>query len=175
MTKGYTKYDETEKEFYFFLGLLSTRFSIVEYNILKLLGGLISSDFVLTNTLLERNSLAQNIEYLKKINKIREFEVQAMSNLIQQITNIKRKRNLFIHGLWTQPIQKENDIIIKCNDPKLDYSERTEDGSLISKTWTSLTEYEFRLSYLKKLATNLSDIILAQENLIERLEDHEFE
>lgn len=65
--KRYSMYRDFNKEFYFYLGLISTNFAIVEFNIIKFLGKLIIDDFVLTNTILERNSLAQNIELLKKL------------------------------------------------------------------------------------------------------------
>lgn len=175
MTKRYSEYDEKHKEFYFYLGLISTRFAVVEFKILKMLGLLISDDFVLTNTLFERNSLAQNIEYLKKINKLKRIEEKATQNLIQQITNVKGKRNLFVHGLWGEPKMKENDLIISCADPKMDYSEEFENGKRISRMWKSVTSNEFRLSYLKKLSVNLSDIIFAQNHLIKKFEEFNIE
>jgi hypothetical protein len=93
--KKYTEFDDVDKELYFYLGLLSTKFAVLEYNVLKLLGRHISEDFVLTNNLFERNSLAQNIEFLKKINKRMGYEVDAISILIQKITNIK-KREIYL-------------------------------------------------------------------------------
>ena len=173
--KRYSEFDEKHKEFYFYLGLISTRFAVVEYNVLKILGLLISDDNVLTNTLFERNSLAQNISFLKKINKLKKVEEKATHNMIEQVTNIKGKRNLFVHGLWGEPIVKDNDLVISCADPKMDYSEEFENGKMMLRTWKSVTHNEFRLSYLKKLSTNLSDIILAQEHLIKRFEDYNFE
>ena len=173
--KKYAEFDDVDKELYFYLGLLSTKFAVLEYNVLKLLGRHISEDFVLTNNLFERNSLAQNIEFLKKINIRKGFEVDAISNLIQKITNIKKKRNLFIHGLWGKPRSEENDWIITCQEPKMDYSEQHENGKRIRQTWKSTTDYEFRLSYLKKLTQDINDIIFAQNYLIEKIELYDFD
>ena len=172
MTKRYSEYEEKHKEFYFYLGLISTRFAVVEYKVLKMLGLLISDDFVLTNTLFERNSLSQNIEFLKKINKLKRIEEVSIHNLIGKITNIKGKRNLFVHGLWGEPEIKENDLIISYADPKMDYTEEFDNGIRMSRTWSSVTKHEFRLSYLKKLSVSLSDIILAQNHLIKRIEEY---
>lgn len=66
MIVNYSKTEEPKKEFYFFLGLLSTKFAIMESNLLTILGLLIIDNFVLTSTVLEKNSLAQNIDLLKK-------------------------------------------------------------------------------------------------------------
>ena len=175
MAKRYSEYQENHREFYFYLGLISTRFAVVEFNVLKMLGLLVSDDFVLTNTLFERNSLSQNIEFLKKINKLKQVEEIAIRNLVGQITNIKGKRNLFVHGLWGEPEMKENDLIISCADPKMDYKEEFRDGTRIARSWKSVTDNEFRLSYLKKLSVNLSDIILAQNHLIVRIEEYNSE
>jgi hypothetical protein len=43
--------DESVKEFYFYLGLLSTKFAVLENNMLFLLGRLVADDLFLTNTL----------------------------------------------------------------------------------------------------------------------------
>jgi hypothetical protein len=52
----------------------------------------------------------------------------------------------------------------------MDYSEQLENGRLIGQTWKSTTDYEFRLSYLKKLTQDINDIIFAQNYLIEKIE-----
>lgn len=173
--KRYSDFEPDEREFYFYLGLLSTKFSILEYNILKILGGLISTDFILSNTLLERNSLAQNLELLKKIYKQRKFEEKGIQRLIEQASDVKKKRNLFIHGLWGKPVRKENDLIIFCGEPKMDYTQEVENGIQISQSWKSITEHEFRLSYLKRLTERVSDIILTQDYLIKKLEEFDLE
>ena len=175
MTKRYSNFTDSEKEFYFFLGLLSTKFAVMEYRLLQFLGGLIIDDFVLTNTIFEKNSLYQNIELIKEINKKRKFQKSAVDKLIEQISNIRGKRNLFIHGIWGEPISKENDLIINCDEPKLDYSEERLIGGLMSQSWRSVKSYEFRLSYIKKLVENLNDIIYTQEFLIEKLKEHVFD
>lgn len=175
MTKRYSEFDDEHKEFYFYLGLISTRFAVVEYNILKMLGLLVSDDNVLTNSLFERNSLAQNLGFLKNVNKLKQIEEKATHHLIEQVTNIKGKRNLFVHGLWGEPRIRDNDLVITCADPKMDYSEEFENGQRMSRIWKSVTHNEFRLSYLKKLSVSLSDIILAQESLIKRYEVHNIE
>jgi hypothetical protein len=66
MTVKYKNTPENKKEVYFYLGLLSTMFSKMEADLLKILGKLITSDFILASTLFERNTLAQNIEMIKK-------------------------------------------------------------------------------------------------------------
>lgn len=172
--KRYKDFNELEKEFYFHLGLISTRFAVVEYNVLRILGSLISDDFVLTNTLFERNTLHQNIEFLKKISSLKkDIENEAINNLVIKISNIRRTRNLFVHGLWGEPQEKENDLIIRCDEPKMDYSETRRDGEIVGRQWASVKTHIFRLSYLKKLAADLSDIILAQKHILKRIEEYD--
>ncbi len=102
MTKKYLNSKDTEKEFYFYLGLLATLFSKMESNLLDILGKLIVDDFVLTNTILEKNSLAQNIELLKSINRYRGFQEKYFESLISKMGSVRKNRNLFIHGVWSE-------------------------------------------------------------------------
>lgn len=95
----YNRVEEYKKEFYFNLGLLSTKFSKMEYKLIQILGLLIVDNFVITNTIFEKNSLAQNLELLKKLNKYRSYEEKYIQNLIANIGRIKKDRNLFIHGM----------------------------------------------------------------------------
>lgn len=158
--------EETTKEFYFYIGLLSTKFAIIESNILSLLGGLITNDFVLTNTILERNSLSQNIDFLKKINKYRRFEEHKIQIVIQKISAIRIQRNMFIHGLWGVPTDKDNDIVIICSEPKIVYEEQ-----MNHRKWSSTKNHVFHLSYIKKLIEQTDIIIYELEFLAKRLED----
>ncbi|OJW79520.1 MAG: hypothetical protein BGO69_12370 [Bacteroidetes bacterium 46-16] len=166
MTEKYAKASEETKEFYFYLGLLSTKFAIVEYKMLEFLGLLIADDFVLTNTILERNSLSQNIELLKKINKYRQFKEDKVSILIQQVSAIRVNRNLFIHGIWSSPSKHQNDLIITCSEPKILYEE-----SKMGRTWKSKRHHTFQLSYIKKQVQQLDDIIIGQNYLTEKLKE----
>lgn len=156
------------KEFYFYLGLLSTKFSILEYNTLLLLGRLITDDLFLTNTLLERNTLSQNIQMLKKINKFRRFEEKKMSILISKISEVRSIRNLFIHGVWGSPTSRENDTVITCSNPKIVYEE-----SNGGQTWTSARNHSFRLSYIVRLIEQVDVILLEQEYMFNKLDEEE--
>lgn len=167
MPTKYSTSSSVQKEFYFHLGLISTKFSIMEYNILKILGKLIIDEFVLTATLLEKNSLSQNIELLKKINRFRRYKEKSMLELIRNVSKVRQSRNLFIHGVWGEPHKSEKDVIINCSEPKLLYEEN-ESG----RTWTHRTHHKFLLSDLMKLAEDIDNIILIQTYLLENLEEN---
>lgn len=91
MTYRFKNTDENKKEVYFYLGLLSTLFAKMESKLLIIVGKHITSDFVLANTLFERNTLASNIEMLKNINDLKDFENETVKKLIQK--NIKYKKD----------------------------------------------------------------------------------
>lgn len=174
MTHKYKNTDERKKEVYFYLGLLSTLFAKMESKLLDILGKHITSDFVLANTLFERNTLYQNIEMLKSINNLKDFEAETVKKLIQKISNVRKTRNLFIHGVWDEPIEFDNDILIVCRESKLDYSEEKENGKIISRQWTSKRNTEFRLSYIRKLVENVEEILLIEDYLLRKLEDYDY-
>jgi hypothetical protein len=169
MTHKYSQVDDSHKEFYYYLGLISTKFAILESNLLNLLGKMIIDDFVLTNTLLERNSLSQNIELLKRINKYRQFEEDTIRKLIEKISSIRVNRNLFIHGIWGKPFMAENDLMIICAEPKLLYEENER-----VRSWASKKNHKFRLPYLKKQVDHIDEILMAQEYLLKKMEDFDY-
>ncbi len=78
MTQKYKNTDEHKKEVYFYLGLLSTLFAKMESKLLDILGKHLTSDFVLANTLFERNTLYQNIEMLKSVSDLKSFEEETV-------------------------------------------------------------------------------------------------
>jgi len=174
MTSKFKNTDEKEKEVYFYLGLLSTLFAKMESKLLIIVGKHITSDFVLANTLFERNTLASNIEMLRSINDLKDFENETVKQLIQKISNIKKIRNLFIHGVWSDPIERENDIFIICRESKLDYSEKKENGNRISRLWGSNKSTEFRLSYIRKQVDHVEEILLIEDYLIKKFEDYDY-
>lgn len=163
-------------EFYSQLGLLSTKFAVMEYYLFCILGELIAKDeIIITGTILENNSLAKNLELLAQINKIRNYENTAIKNLITKINGVKGIRNSFIHGLWEEPYEFENDLMITCVEPKIQYIESKEKGKVISRGWSNMKTREFRLTYIKKQIEIINDIITAQEFFIRKLENHDFD
>lgn len=164
--------EEYKINFYTNLGLLSTKFAKLEYKLMEILGLLIIDNFVITNTIFEKNTLAQNIELLKRINKYRKHEEKYIQNLIAKIGSIRKVRNLFIHGIWGEPFEFENDILIQCQEPRIQYDDIKEDEIIIQQEWASSKSHEFRLAYIKKIIQDLDDIINSQDYLIQKLRIH---
>lgn len=167
---------EFEKDFYAHLGLLSVKFAKVEYNLSVILGKLIGTDEdLIAVSLIEKNTLSQNIELLKKINRIRNYQESIINNLIEKIGEIKNERNLFIHGIWGSPFELENDISIICDERKIRYTEAKSKGSdMIRKTWNYNENHTFRLSYIKKQISKIDNILLSQDSIIQKLETDVF-
>lgn len=166
MAEKFTNVSEEVKEFYYYLGLLSTKFAILEYNMLQLLGLMVADDFVLINTLLERNTLYQNVELLKKLNKYRGFQEELVDILIKKIFNIRINRNIFIHGIWKSPRPEKNDLVVICTEPKMLYEENESE-----RKWTHQRHHSFRLSFIKEQVEEIDDIILRQNYLIGELKE----
>jgi len=167
--------EQYKNDFYTNLGLLSTKFAKLEYKVMEILGLLIIDNFVITNTIFEKNTLAQNIELLKRINKYRKYEEESIKNLIEKIGSLRKIRNLFIHGIWGEPFKFENDTLIQCQEPKIQYEDIRDDEIVLQQEWSSSKSHEFRLTYIKKTIQNLDDIINSQDCLIQRLRMHDFE
>lgn len=164
MKANYTNYNDIEKEFYFHLGLLSTKFAEIETNVISILGGLITDEIFLINPIIEKNSLSQNIELLKKINLYKEFEKEDVQNLITRISEVRKDRNLFIHGLWGKPYQEGGEISIDCLEQKV-----TPKMARYGRMWASGKEHSFKLSEIISRIDELDFIIDLQNNLLKKI------
>ena len=156
-----------KQEFYYYLGLMSTKFAKIEYNILTILGLLIIEDFVLSGTLLERNTLERNIELLKKVNQYRMFKTSLVSQMLAKLGSVKKNRNLFIHGIWSEPYIEENDLMISCSERKIQHTMLSHGNN-----WSSAKNHKFRIGYIKKQVLIIDEIILTQDHLIKELENN---
>lgn len=170
MPKRYKEYNDTEKEFYFYIGLLSARFAKMEVLIRKMLGAFISDDDVLNAYLFEKNSIDANIKLIKTINEKHGYELKILDGILSEVSFIKNERNTFIHSIWSEPSKKDNDIIILCSNPKMKLIKEPN-----RKTWSFGNGKPVRLTFIKKLVSRIDDIILSQDAFIERLKNFDLE
>ncbi|KKN82559.1 hypothetical protein LCGC14_0308550 [marine sediment metagenome] len=170
MAKRYKEYTDTEKEFYFYIGLLSDRFAKMEVLVRDILGAFISDDDVLNAYLFEKNSLDANIKLIKTINIKYDYEKKILTGILNEVSYIKSERNSFIHGIWSEPIVKDNDIIIHCSNPKMKF-EKEPNG----KRWSFGHGKSVRLTFIKKLVGRIDDIMISQKAFIERLQNFDLE
>ena len=82
MPKRYKEYTDIEKEFYFYIGLLSDRFAKMEVLMRDMLGAFISDDNVLNAYLFEKNSLDANIKLIKTINIKYDYEDEILKGIL---------------------------------------------------------------------------------------------
>ena len=124
MPKRYKEYTDIEKEFYFYIGLLSDRFAKMEVLMRDMLGAFISDDNVLNAYLFEKNSLDANIKLIKTINIKYDYEDEILKGILNEVSYIKAEHNSFIHGIWSAPVSKDNDITIYCSNPKMKFEKQ---------------------------------------------------
>lgn len=170
MPKRYKEYTDIEKEFYFYIGLLSARFAKMEVLVRDMLGAFISDDDVLNAYLFEKNSLDANIKLIKTINIKYDYEKEILVGILNEVSYIKSERNSFIHGIWSEPIVKDNDIVIYCRNPKMKF-EKDPSG----KRWTFGKGKSVRLTFIKKLVSRIDDIIISQKAFVDRLQNFDLE
>jgi hypothetical protein len=174
--QGTIPLSDTEKDFYAYLGLLSVKFSEMENNLAKIVATLINNDDkVITALLTEDNTLHKNLELLKRLIKVRDFQTPYIIQMIDLIGKVKAMRNLFIHGVWTKPHESQNDIVSSCNDIRIKYSEEKDtNGKITSQKWQMNEHKEFRLSYVIQEIHRLNDIIFIQKTMLKALEKENF-
>jgi hypothetical protein len=166
-----------EIEFYAQLGLLSVKFAQMEYKLSTILGKLFGTENdLIPVTVMEKNSLSKNIELLRKLNKIRKFQYSLILDLISQISKIQSDRNLFIHGIWSDPFESENSIEIVCDEKKVRYNEeKDKEGIIIDQTWRYNKNHIFSLNDIKSRIKDIDDILILENKLIGELENEIFD
>ncbi len=170
MAKRYKEYNDIEKEFYFYIGLLSDRFAKMEVLMRDMLGAFISDDNVLNAYLFEKNSLDANVKLIKTINIKYDYENEILKGILEEVSYIKSERNSFIHGIWSEPISKGNDITIHCSNPKMKFEKQSN-----GKQWSFGHGKSIQLTFIKKLVARIDDIMISQKAFIERLQNFDFE
>jgi hypothetical protein len=162
-----------EIEFYAHLGLLSVRFAKLEFKLSTILGKLLDpKDDLIPTLITENNSLSKNIELLKKLNRVRNFHHALVSNLTSQISKIQNDRNLFIHGIWSDPIINENSIQIICEERKIRYNdEKDYEGNFVEQTWHLNKNHPFNLDDIKNRIKVIDNIVELEDKLLTELED----
>jgi hypothetical protein len=165
-----------EIEFYARLGLLSVKFAQMEYKLSTILGKLFGSDDdLITVTVTEKNTLTKNIELLKSLNRIRKFQYALILDLINKISKIQSDRNLFIHGIWGNPIISENSVIIICDEKKIRYNEEKDKvGNIIDQTWHFNKNHILSLTDIENRINDIDNIISLEDSLIKDLENERF-
>jgi hypothetical protein len=162
-----------EIEFYAHIGLLSVKFAKLEFKLSIIVGKLLDpKDDLIPTLITENNSLNKNIELLKKIDRVRNWEHSLISKLIGQVSKIKNDRNLFIHGIWSDPTKEENSIEIICDERKISYEdEKDNEDNYVDQTWHFNKHHVFRLDDIKNRITDIDKIIELEDKLLVGLED----
>jgi hypothetical protein len=161
-----------EDNFYSYLGMLSVKFALIDSLLSEILVKLIGiDDDLISETLIEDNSISKNIDILKKINKIRNYNEYIMSDLITRIDEIRKVRNLFIHGNWGVPMESDGELKIVCCEKKIKYTEeRDSKGKVIEKTWRHTKHQLFSLEDIKKIIHSIEAIQEIENSILESLD-----
>lgn len=165
---------EMNKEFYAHIGQLSIQFAKMEYKLSTIISKLISQeDELITLTLIEDNTLHKNLILLADLNRIRDVYAETIFKLIKEIEDIKKARNLFIHGIWDEPHQTEGGIaMITCEERRLKrIVEKDKKGKVTSIHWSYSRHNFYELNDFKKYIKTINRIIKIEDALIKALDE----
>ena len=157
----------TEKDAYAVLGELSAKFSNLEFAVSNVLEMLIDSTAPAVGAVLTSNqSLSKNFDLISKLVSFRfaaDSEVAAeVSTMVAEANNLRRERNLFVHGNWLiSPEGVKADTII-CYDlrPKL----RQNGYSL-----TRFEEHKFTIEELRGRSEEVGELVAQSFRLAREL------
>ena len=165
--------EDFKKEMYSGLGLLSVKFAQMEYKLSEILLRLINSDEdIVTQSLIEHNTLAKNIQHLARINEIRGYHLEDIKRLLERIEKIKKVRNELVHGLWKTPQKTDNNIVVVCESRRIKYPSKNAEDYPKRKRWELNSFKSYSLSDIEKLITETEEIILKQEELLDFIEEN---
>lgn len=170
MWENYENFENSkteEKEFYYYLGLLSTKFASLETCLIDLIGCALKINVFKSNIILERNSLSQNVDLLRRIIKYNQWEKERIEKIISKISAVRGNRNLFIHGIWNKPFQRKNGkFYVSCREAKLELLNINSQSQ-----FTFGKVYTFELNRIKNLTWEIRDIVVEIEEIFFDRED----
>ncbi|WP_431126199.1 hypothetical protein [Flagellimonas flava] len=158
------------KEIYADLGLLATQFATIEQLVHDILVKIIvrnghEIDDMFGITIVKDQTLGKRLGLLEELNHFHNDYSNPISGFIASVKPKIKIRNYFIHGVWTiteDSIMVENK---KIKYKKLDNGRRWEYGGA-----------KFvKPNELKKLNSELGEIILKATRILEDIENHGFE
>jgi len=162
--------NEDHKTFYSLLGLLSASFAKMEYRLSQILSYLIGGEHeVIRETVISNNKLHDNINLIKKINAYREIEPELINGLMIKIKSISEERNLFIHGIWHEPHEKDGQIICLCESKRIRHQvQKKELGGEYSR-WLRNEFHSYSIKSFEKRIREVGQIIKIQDELLQKL------
>ena len=165
--------NESEIKFYSHLGKLSTSFSKLEYLIREITGLYIvkdSNEEMVYLSIIGKNSLEKNTSLLKELTYIDSFgeKQKRLLNLIGDVNNIRKVRNLFIHGLWDSPTCEEGEISITCNDKSFQLKKELNENSQKLSYHANVAK-KFNLTTIQKHIKQLDKINKGLESILSEI------
>lgn len=118
MWKNHPITEEQQKEAYYLLGFLSTKFSALESAVQELLSRLCGLRLDFSDALIEEYSLAKKMELIMKINRFLKWEEARITDLNSKTSSLRRTRNGLIHGIWSFTLSENAEVIIMVRSKK---------------------------------------------------------
>ena len=153
--------------FYSHIGLITVRFAELESILTHIIERLINSDdSIISNSLIEKNNLAANLDLLKKINRRRQYQEEKIDEIISKTNKSRNVRNFFVHGVWSDVKKDFGELYIYCSNHKHIY-EKVSDG----QQWTRYRSDKFTLNDFQDEIKKIDEILLILKELWEDLHE----
>lgn len=145
----------TREELYQVLGELAVAFSNLEHNVLRVLGMLARGDAFLGPILLDDLSIYRVLEYMRTYITARLREDPDLrkrtETLVREVNDVRKDRNLFIHGQWFIDDTMLASGRASCLEYKLRYDNETD-------LWKYVQRHSFTLNQLVLKTLKISTI-----------------
>lgn len=157
------------QKFYGAFGVLTSAFAQMEADIRILLAGIaFRGETIYAAAFLDGSHLSENLVTLRKISLSFLGEEHRFIEIIEPLDAIRRKRNLFIHGLWSPKNFGEPNGYAVVRELRT-RSEEKKGGRM----WKHGNEERFSFSDFETLLASVNDISKKIEGLCSWLEKNE--
>ena len=159
-------------DFYSRIGELATKFAILEYQTGELLSVLINKEeYLLTSYLIQDMNFFRKIETAKEL---ADFRINNLSyrekvlKITSALSGIRKKRNLFIHGLWSTPEKGNTGYSISVREHKIKKTKsKAHEPETI--TWIHKPSEQLTKNSLEQLVTEVNLLTKSIDDLIPEL------
>ena len=163
------KTQESEREFYGLIGIVTVRFARLEAQLTELLSKLINpNNDLLTVTLTEDIFFAKTIEMIKKIGRMRTIDDKIIHEIISGASSLRKERNNYMHGIWDIKLKDNGYVAATCSRIKISF-EQTGSRKLWSYGDVPIT---VTLNGLKGTAMKLESLSMKVQRLIDDINEN---
>jgi hypothetical protein len=156
-------------KFYSAFGVLTAAFSKMEAELRVLISGMaFKGEAVVASAFMDCSQLGDNLVVLKKIGRQYWDSHKTIKTIVDRIEELKKTRNLFIHGLWSPGTFGELGGSASVTDLRTTFDDKP-----TIRSWSHSQKSEYSLAQFQNILAEVNSVTSEIDGLMRDLEKKE--